>query len=403
MLAKWQVWARKGVNVALSNGGDAGVLVDVTLDHSKYHAASLPSRQDWVVDPGEIYPSFSPLGVVELFAILIAPIQSIIIDQGLFADRFGAPQVPSTALPIATVADQRDPAAQAADVDDTQPFPVSGKINVGWFRCSPGGPYVAECTGPTTTVNLSGVGSDPDGNTVSFSWSGGFVGGSTTGQMASVQFPGPTAASPMPVTSAVNLTVADTQTSTMCSTTAKIQDTTAPVIAITQPASTTYVHSATLTLNYTVTDPCTGVKSFTPTLDGSTMLAGHGLQSMQMIQLLTELALGPHTFSISAVDNAGNADASSVTFTIIVTPDSIKDDVKQFLAAGKIKNNGIANSLLAKLDAAAKARTGGNCGTAANIYRAFINDVTAQSGKGIDATAAAIMIADAQYLIAHCP
>ena len=403
MLAKWQVWARKGVNVALSNGGDAGVLVDVTLDHSKYHAASLPSRQDWVVDPGEIYPSFSPLGVVELFAILIAPIQSIIIDQGLFADRFGAPQVPSTALPITTFADQLDPAAQAADVDDTQPFPVSGKINVGWFRCSPGGPYVAECTGPTTTVNLSGVGSDPDGNTVSFSWSGGFVGGSTTGQMASVQFPGPTAASPMPVTSAVNLTVADTQTSTMCSTTAKIQDTTAPVIAITQPASTTYVHSATLTLNYTVTDPCTGVKSFTPTLDGSTMLAGHGLQSMQMIQLLTELALGPHTFSISAVDNAGNADASSVTFTIIVTPDSIKNDVKQFLAAGKIKNNGIANSLLAKLDAAAKARTGGNCGTAANIYGAFINELNAQSGKGVDATAAAIMIADAQYLIAHCP
>ena len=65
------------------------------------------------------------------------------------------------------------------------------------------------------------------------------------------------------------------------------------------------------------------------------MLAGHGLQPMQMIKLLTELALGPHTFSISAIDNATNADMSSVTFTIIVTPDSIKDDVKQFLAAGR--------------------------------------------------------------------
>ncbi len=39
----------------------------------------------------------------------------------------------------------------------------------------------------------------------------------------------------------------------------------------------------------------------------------------------------------------------------------------------------------------------------ANIYQAFINEVSAQSGKGIDPTAAAIMIADAQYLIAHCP
>jgi hypothetical protein len=103
------------------------------------------------------------------------------------------------------------------------------------------------------------------------------------------------------------------------------------------------------------------------------------------------------------VDNAGNADASSVTFTIIVTPDSIKDDVTQFLAAGKIKNNGEANSLLKKLDAAAKARAGGDCNSAANIYGAFINELNAQSGKGVDATAAAIMIADAQYLIAHCP
>jgi hypothetical protein len=403
MLAKWQVWARDGVNVALSNAGDAGVLVDVTLDHSKYHAATLPHRQDWVVDPDQIYPSFSPLGILELFAILIAPIQSVIIDQGLFTDRFDAPPVPNTALPILTFADQLDSTVQAADVDDSQPFPVSGKINVGWFRCSPGGPYVAECTGPATSVTLNGAGSDPDGNTVSFSWSGGFVGGSATGQMPSVQFPGPTAASPLPLTSSVNLTVADSQTSTMCSTTAKVQDTTAPVIAITQPASTTYVHSATLTLNYTVTDPCTGVKSFTPKLDGSTMLAGHGLQSTQMINLLTELTLGPHTFLINAVDNAGNADASSVTFTIIVTPESIKNDVKQFLAAGKIKNSGLANSLLQTLDSAAKARIGGNCATAANIYQSFINSVSAQSGKGIDATAAAIMIADAQYLIAHCP
>jgi hypothetical protein len=405
MLAEWQMTARNGVNVALSNGGDAaGVLVDVTLNHSKYHAATLPPRQDWVIDPKEIYPGFDSLAhFFDIFVILESPVQSAIVDRGLFTDRFDAPQVPSIGIPNVTFADHLDPTAQAADVDDNQPFPVSGKINVGWFHSSPGGPYIAECTGPTTTVNLSGAGSDPDGNTISFSWSGAFVGGSASGQTPSVQFPGPTAAAPTPITFTVNLTVADSKTSTMCSTTAKVQDTTAPVIAISQPASTTYVHSATLTLNYTVTDVCTGVKSFTPTMDGFTTLASHGLQSAQMINLLTELILGPHTFSISAVDNAGNADASSVTFTIIVTPDSIKNDVTQFLAAGKIKNNGLANSLLAKLDAAAKARAGGNCATAANIYQAFINELSAQSGKGVDAAAAAIMIADAQYLIAHCP
>ena len=34
---------------------------------------------------------------------------------------------------------------------------------------------------------------------------------------------------------------------------------------------------------------------------------------------------------------------------------------------------------------------------------AFVNEVQAQAGKAIDNAVAAILIADAQYLIAHCP
>jgi len=49
------------------------------------------------------------------------------------------------------------------------------------------------------------------------------------------------------------------------------------------------------------------------------------------------------------------------------------------------------------------ARAKGDCGTAANNYRAFINELQAQLGKGVNADAANLMIADAQYLIAHCP
>jgi hypothetical protein len=85
-------------------------------------------------------------------------------------------------------------------------------------------------------------------------------------------------------------------------------------------------------------------------------LAGHGLLSGQPINLLTELTLGTHTFAVHAADNLQNAGNSSVTFTIIVTPDSIKDDVHNFRAGGAIKNDGLANSLLAKLNAAAGAR-----------------------------------------------
>ena len=175
-----------------------------------------------------------------------------------------------------------------------------------------------------------------------------------------------------------------------------------PVIVINQPMATQYVHSATLTLNYTVTDGGSGVATFTPTMDGGTTVGGSGLPSGQMINLLTTLPLGPNTFAISAADKVNNQTSASVTFTIIVTPASIIDDVNQFQASGAI-SAGIATALLAKLNAALAARNAGDCATAANIYSAFIAQVMAQTGKGITPVAAAILIADAQYLITHCP
>ena len=177
-----------------------------------------------------------------------------------------------------------------------------------------------------------------------------------------------------------------------------------PNITITQPSSTQYVHSGTITLNYSATDTGCGVGSVTATMDGAPTLAdGHSLASGQTINLLTEMTLGDHTFTVTASDNVGGTSTASVTFSIIVTAASIEDDVNQFLAAGAIKNSGLANSLLAKLEAGAAARGRGQCSTAANQYQSFINALQAQSGNGVDSTAAAIMIADAQYLITHCP
>ena len=176
-----------------------------------------------------------------------------------------------------------------------------------------------------------------------------------------------------------------------------------PAITINQPTAINYVHSATLTLSYAVTDGGSGLNTFTAFLDGSTTLAGHGLANGQPIGLLTELPLGPHTFRVDAVDNVANTSSLSVTFTIVVSAESIKDDVDHFAGAGQIKNAGLTNSLLSKLNAAAAARAAGNCTAASNIYEAFINELNAQSGKGIDPTAAAIMTADARYLIANCP
>jgi len=183
-----------------------------------------------------------------------------------------------------------------------------------------------------------------------------------------------------------------------------VLDNAPPSISIVSPEARPYTHAETLTLSFSESDGAgSGVASATASLDGATTLAGHGLASGQAINLLTELALGPHSFTVQSADHVNNAGQSTVSFTIVVTADSIKQDVNQFLAAGLIKNAGLANSLLGKLNAAADARSRGECGTAANQYSAFIDALQAQAGKGVDANAAAIMIADAQFLIANCP
>ena len=178
-----------------------------------------------------------------------------------------------------------------------------------------------------------------------------------------------------------------------------------PVATIAAPTATQYGHSDILTLIYSVSDGSgSGVQSSAPTMDGKTTLQdGTPVANNLVIYLLTQMSVDTHTFAVASLDNLNNAGTQSVTFSIVVTPDSIKGDVTQFLQGGAIKNSGEATSLLAKLDAAAAARARGECSTAANLYQAFINELMAQSGKGVDPAAATIMLSDAQYLITHCP
>jgi hypothetical protein len=173
----------------------------------------------------------------------------------------------------------------------------------------------------------------------------------------------------------------------------------APVIGIAQPAAAEYTHADTLVLNYTVTDGGSGVAGVSPVMNGSPTVAGNPLASGQAIQLLTSLPLGPNTFTIDSIDNVGNKSRSSITFNIIVTAASILEDLTQLEGKGLLQRG---DSLAAKLNAAAASRARGNCGAAANQYAAFINEVRAQTGKTITPIASALLIGDAQYLIAHC-
>jgi 2',3'-cyclic-nucleotide 2'-phosphodiesterase (5'-nucleotidase family) len=81
------------------------------------------------------------------------------------------------------------------------------------------------------------------------------------------------------------------------------------------------------------------------------------------------------------------------------TIQSTLSDLLYFYQTGDIDNKGIYTSLLAKLTTAQKALDKGQITVAINTLKAFINDVMAQSGKHITPEAAAILIADARWVI----
>jgi 2',3'-cyclic-nucleotide 2'-phosphodiesterase (5'-nucleotidase family) len=164
-----------------------------------------------------------------------------------------------------------------------------------------------------------------------------------------------------------------------------IYDVTPPVITINSPEAKSHLHPDFLTLNFSATDDVSGLKSLTATLDGNLVTNG------QEIDLHT-LSLGDHTLIVNAVDKAGNTSSQSVTFSVTATVKSLIASVNRLFLEGKIDNAGIHNSLLQQLksDKSTKAQ-----------LQAFINHVKAQKGTHITAEAADLLIADAQWVIAH--
>src|SRR5258708_35942644 len=88
---------------------------------------------------------------------------------------------------------------------------------------------------------------------------------------------------------------------------------------------------------------------------------------------------------------------------VSITAESIRTDVRNAVASAAIDTAGVGSALLAELNAAAAAHASGECGVAANLYNAFIADLTAQSGKHVAAATATQLIGEAQFLIANCP
>ena len=117
-------------------------------------------------------------------------------------------------------------------------------------------------------------------------------------------------------------------------------------MTITSPEAKTYVHSATVPLTYTATDPASGIKAVVATLDGKATTA-------TSVDLKT-LDIGGHTFSVTATDFYGNTTTASVTFTIDATVASLITTVNQLYASGAITKASVRDSLLDKLMSAQK-------------------------------------------------
>jgi hypothetical protein len=190
-------------------------------------------------------------------------------------------------------------------------------------------------------------------------------------------------------------------------------DNTPPVVTINQPAATQYTHADTLTIDYNANDGIgSGVKSSTAKMDGSTTLpSGTVVTNGLKISLFSQLTLGAHTFSVDAADYLNNTGTKTVAFSIIVTADSLEQDVNILLGLGCIDNSGIGNSLVSKLDAVKSRIAAGDTHSAINTLTALLNQAQAQAGKHISTAcidpnshtqfnAAQLFIGDVEALLA---
>jgi 2',3'-cyclic-nucleotide 2'-phosphodiesterase (5'-nucleotidase family) len=169
-----------------------------------------------------------------------------------------------------------------------------------------------------------------------------------------------------------------------------ITDLEGPVITINTPQAVSYPHPNLLTLDFTVEDAVSGVRSVEANLDGLPVADGQTID-------LYSLALGPHTLTVNAVDKAGNASSAAVTFNVIATIDSTIVGLQRLFREGKITSPGLYKDLSKVLQAAAIAP---RASIAIDKLNNFIKQVElGRTKKVIDPHAADLLVADARWVI----
>lgn len=157
-------------------------------------------------------------------------------------------------------------------------------------------------------------------------------------------------------------------------------DATAPVIEIAAPTEGKFSNAGELKPQFTVTDALSGVdpQKTTAKLDGKIVEPGAVIP-------LYSLPLGSHTFTVSAVDLAGNKQETTVTFETYADQDSLLKLVSLFAAAGWIDNEGIVSSLRQQLEK--------------GDIKGAIHEIKALTGKKITDEAAAYLLRDANAVL----
>jgi len=154
---------------------------------------------------------------------------------------------------------------------------------------------VREATSPSgATATLNGsTSSDPDGDPLTFTWTGPF--GTRTGAMANVTVP--------LGTNIITLTVDDGHGGTSNDTiVVTVRDTIAPAVTIASPIAATYEFNQVVTASYACVDGGSGIATCAGPAPSGTVL-----------DTSTE---GPHAFSVTATDAAGNSTIKTVTYTV---------------------------------------------------------------------------------------
>ncbi|MCA0755096.1 Ig-like domain-containing protein [Paenibacillus sp. N4] len=154
-------------------------------------------------------------------------------------------------------------------------------------------------------------------------------------------------------------------------------DSTAPTITVVGLTDgSTLGNAGEFSVQVNLTDNLSGVDSSKTavTLDANPYVPGTPVP-------LYTLAPGSHVLAVTSTDLAGNTATVTLTFSIDVDRETLKELVTVFADNGSIGSRGISNSLLKKLEA--------------GELEAFINEVKAQRGKHIAEEAADYLLRDA--------